>query len=162
MNVSATVQLLFLLGVANGAPVLAKWLIGNRFDWPIDGSARLSDGRSLFGPSKTYRGVATSLLATMAAAELTGLSWENGALIAALAMSGDLFSSFIKRRRGAAPSDQMLGLDQIPEAILPAVFAAWAMGLSFLDVVAVVALFFAAGLVGSRLLFALKIKDRPY
>jgi CDP-2,3-bis-(O-geranylgeranyl)-sn-glycerol synthase len=162
MNLIAIGQVLFLLGVANGAPVLAKWLIGGRFDWPIDGSARLSDGRALFGSSKTYRGVATSLLATMAAAELARLSWAFGAIVAALSMAGDLLSSFAKRRCGAAPSDQMLGVDQIPEAILPALFAAWAMGLSILDVLVVVVLFFIAELVGSRLLFALKIKDRPY
>lgn len=162
MNLIAIGQVLFLLGVANGAPVLAKRLIGSRFDWPIDGSARLSDGRALFGSSKTYRGVATSLLATMAAAELARLSWAFGAIVAALSMAGDLLSSFVKRRCGAAPSDQMLGVDQIPEAFLPALFAAWAMGLSILDVLVVVVLFFIAELAGSRLLFALKIKDRPY
>ncbi len=162
MNVTAVGQLLFLLGAANGAPVLTKRLIGSRFDWPIDSFARHSDGRLLFGPSKTFRGLASSLVVTMAAAELTGLSWSCGAVIAALSMTGDLISSFIKRRRGAAPSDQMLGVDQIPEAILPALFAVWAMDLSLVDVLAVVVLFFVAELLASRVLFALNIKDRPY
>lgn len=162
MNFAAIAQMLFLLAVANGAPVLAKRLIGERFAWPVDGHSRFSDGRSIFGSSKTFRGLATSLLATVAAAELIGLSGGDGALIATLAMLGDLLSSFIKRRRGAAPSDQMLGLDQIPEALLPALFAPPAISLSFADVVAVVGLFFVAELAGSRLLYALNIKDRPY
>lgn len=162
MNVIAVGNLLFLLAIANGAPVLAKWLLGKRLDWPIDGFARLSDGHAIFGSSKTFRGLATSFLATMPAAELVGLHWAHGAAIAALAMCGDLLSSFIKRRRGAAPSDQMLGVDQIPEAFLPALFGAWMMDLTVADIAAVVVLFFIAELVGSRLLYRLKIKDRPY
>lgn len=162
MNLIGIGRLLFLLAAANGAPVLAKWLSGDRFAFPVDGFVRFSDGQPIFGPTKTLRGLAASLLATSLGAELIGLSWRVGAVIAALAMCGDLISSFIKRRRGLKPSDQMLGLDQIPEALLPALFGVRAMGLSLPDVLVVVGLFFVAELAGSRLLFALNIKNRPY
>lgn len=46
-------QLLFLLTLANGAPVVAKWLLGNYYSSPLDGSIKFFDGRPLFGASKT-------------------------------------------------------------------------------------------------------------
>ena len=50
---------------------------------------------------------------------ILGLPWDTGLLIAAGAMAGDLLSSFVKRRFGVAPHGSVLGLDQIPEALLP-------------------------------------------
>jgi len=41
------------------------------------------------------------------------------ATMAGMSMLGDLFSSFIKRSIHLQPHDQALGLDQIPEALLP-------------------------------------------
>ncbi len=162
MNVDGIGRALFLVAAANGAPVLAQWLLGKRGAWPVDCEARLSDGRRVFGPTKTFRGLAASLLATGTAAGLAGLTFRDGALVAALAMSGDLLSSYIKRRKGAAPSDQRLGLDQLPEALAPALFVSRAIDLSLVDVLIVVGLFFLVELAGSRLLYALAIKNRPY
>jgi CDP-2,3-bis-(O-geranylgeranyl)-sn-glycerol synthase len=142
--------------------VLASFVFGRRLAAPVDGGARLRDGRRVFGASKTVRGLAASLLATGAAARAVGASVGEGALVAALAMGGDLFSSFVKRRQGAAPSDQRLGLDQVPEALAPTLYAARAFNLSAADVAAVVGLFFVVELAGSRLLYALAIKNRPY
>jgi CDP-2,3-bis-(O-geranylgeranyl)-sn-glycerol synthase len=77
-------------------------------------------------------------------------------------MVGDLSSSFIKRRLGSRPSSQAIGLDQIPEALLPMLACRAALGLGLLDIVAVVAAFFVGELVASRLLFRLHIRDEPY
>ena len=59
---------------------------------------------------------------------MIGLDWRIGALVAAMAMLGDLFSSFLKRRMGLAPSRQAIGLDQIPESCFPC----WRAGFSCL------------------------------
>jgi len=113
MHTTLIFQLLVLLVVANGAPVLVKKALGDQLAQPFDGGAVLPDGRPLFGSSKTVRGVVSSFLATPLVALLMGFQWEVGALVAGGAVAGDLFSSFVKRRLGFPPSSMALGLDQI-------------------------------------------------
>ena len=38
-------QLLILLAMANGAPVIAKLILGDKFAAPVDGGALVADGR---------------------------------------------------------------------------------------------------------------------
>ena len=156
------VTVLLLLGVANGAPILLNKLLGRRFVYPVDGGLRWRDGRPLFGISKTVGGILAAVAATAIAAKWLGLSFGFGALFGALAMLGDLISSFVKRRRGLKPSSMALGLDQIPEALLPTVAAAFYLELTLLDVVLIVALFFSLEVILSPLLFLLNIRKRPY
>jgi len=73
----------------------------------------------LFGPSKTIRGILISVLITTASAPLIGLDLTIGAIVAGAAMAGDLFSSFVKRRLNFPPSSRALGLDQVPDSLLP-------------------------------------------
>ena len=123
---------------------------------------RFTDGRPVFGRSKTIRGLLVSVVSTALAAQLTGLGWSRGALIAMMAMAGALRSSFSKRRLGMEPSTMAIGLDQIPESGFPALLAAQFVTLSITDVVAVGLLFLGGGLLVSRILYALKVRDRPY
>src|SRR5579864_770672 len=109
-------ELLLLLTIANGAPVIAKRLLGDRLAFPLDGGSRLSDGQPLFGGSKTVRGVVLCVVATSAFARLLGIGYAIGALVAVAAMAGDLLSSFTKRRLHLQPSTMFIGLDQIPES----------------------------------------------
>jgi len=155
-------KLLVLLAVANGAPVLAKRLLGDRLARPLDGGAIFIDGRPLFGPSKTIRGIVLALAATPLAAALMGLSWQLGVVVAGLAVVGDLLSSFVKRRMGLPSSSMALGLDQIPESLLPLLGAWLFVPLSLLDVLVGVAAFFAGELILSRILFHLNLRERPY
>jgi CDP-2,3-bis-(O-geranylgeranyl)-sn-glycerol synthase len=77
-------------------------------------------------------------------------------------MLGDLFSSFLKRRMGLPPSAMLLGVDQIPESVLPLLACAPLLELGLFDIVLGTAVFFAGGLVLSRLLFRLNIRERPF
>src|SRR3974390_2699197 len=104
MQTSLIVRMLVLLSVANGAPVLARDLLRNRFAPPVDGGAKFSDGRPLLGTSKTFRGIALAVAATSLCAPLLGWGWGIGFRIGLAAMVGDLASSFIKR-----PPDIPLG-----------------------------------------------------
>ena len=104
MHLLLIAQLLTLLAVANGTPIIVEKFLGKFLAFPIDGGLELTDGKPLFGSSKTLRGLALSLLATTAFAPLISLSWKVGALVSATAMLGDLLSSFLKRRMGLAPS----------------------------------------------------------
>lgn len=155
-------EVLMLLALANGAPIAAKRVLGDRLARPVDGGLRLPDGRPLLGSSKTVRGLVVALAATTLGAVLLGEPWTLGLIVGAAAMAGDLLSSFVKRRLGLAPSARATGLDQIPEALLPALAAMQAMGLTWMDVAAIVAVFFAGGIVLSRWLYRLGFRDRPH
>lgn len=162
MHLLAILQVLVLLAVANGAPVAAKKIFGRRLSLPVDLGARFVDGRPLFGRSKTIRGILTAVLMTTLAAPLIGLDWETGTLAGAMAMAGDLVSSFTKRRIGLPASSRAVGIDQLPESLLPALACRDALSLTVADIAAVLAVFFAGEIVLSRLLYALHLRDEPY
>jgi CDP-archaeol synthase len=158
----AVFNILLLLGVANGTPILAKKLLGRRYAWPLDGGLKWPDGHALFGPSKTVRGVLLSVACTALVAPMLGMSIWLGAALAAFSMLGDLLSSFIKRRMGLKPHSQALGLDQIPESALPLVFLHAQLGITAWQGLIVVVLFFVLELLLSRLLYRWHLRDRPY
>ena len=155
-------KLLLLLTIANGAPLLAKKAWGHALAQPLDAGMRFVDRRPVFGPSKTVRGVLVSVAATAAAAPLVGIAWWIGALLGATAMAGDLFSSFIKRRLDRPPSSRAIGLDHIPESLLPLLACQKALALTLADIGIVVAVFFAGAVVLSRLLYRLGLRDEPH
>jgi hypothetical protein len=162
MHSLTLLKVLVLLALANGAPVFAKKLLGARFSRALDGGARWFDGRPVFGASKTLRGLGASVLLTTAGAPLLGLAPAVGALVAVAAMAGDLLSSFVKRRLGLPPSSRATGLDQVPESLLPLLACQGALGLSVVDIVLGVAVFFVGEVLLSRLLYRVHLRDRPY
>ena len=155
-------QSVLLLTLANGAPVVAKKLFGNHLAFPLDAGALFFDGQPLLGPSKTIRGVVTSVAATAVIAPLLGLTLAAGGLVAALAMIGDLFSSFVKRRLRFPPSSQAIGLDQVPESLLPLLACQKMLSLTLIDVSIAVGVFLIGELIISRVLYALRLRDEPY
>ncbi len=155
-------QLLILLIIANGIPIIAKNVLGQRFTYPVDGGISFFDGKPLFGKSKTIRGILLSIILTPFAALLLGFDWYIGAIIAGTAMLGDLFSSFIKRRMNMPPSSMALGLDQIPETLIPLLACQSLLALTTGDIITTVVIFFIVELVLSRILYKLNIRDRPY
>lgn len=159
---SPILPLMLLLTMANGAPVVTKKIFGSRFAVPLDFGARFFDGRPVFGSSKTIRGIVAAILASTACAPLVGLDLSIGAIVAGTAMTGDLFSSFVKRRLKLPPSSQALGLDQIPESLLPLLACRNALSLTAADIVIGVGIFFAGELVLSLLLFRIHLRDEPY
>ncbi|EIG63669.1 CDP-diglyceride synthetase [Bradyrhizobium sp. JR1.5] len=155
-------QLLVLMTLANGTPIVAKKIFGPRFSFPVDAGIVLFDGRPLFGPSKTIRGILISVIITTASAPLIGLDPTIGAIVAGAAMAGDLFSSFLKRRLNYPPSSQALGLDQIPESLFPMLACRDALSLTIADIALGVGVFFIGALILSRFLFRANLRDEPY
>lgn len=153
---------LLLLLIANGAPVIAHNLFGQAYAQAIDGGRRFIDGKPLLGRSKTIRGVLAAVLCTALAAWILQQGLLFGALFAAYAMLGDLFSSFIKRRLAIAPSGMALGLDQIPEVLFPLLAFRQQLTLDWYDVWIIVCVFFVLELVLSGILYRLKLRKRPY
>jgi hypothetical protein len=155
-------QLLALLAAANGTPVIAKDILGDRFAIRIDGGAKFIDGRPALGSSKTVRGIFLSILVTSALGPVVGLNWKIGMLVAIVAMAGDLFSSFLKRRINLPAGGKATGLDQVPESLFPLLACRSTLKLTALDIVAGVAIFFVGELLLSRLLHHFGLRDRPY
>jgi hypothetical protein len=162
MQLLVVLKLLTLLTVANGAPVFAKNVLRDRFACPVDGGSRFVDQRRLFGPSKTVRGVVVSVVLTAACAPVLGLPWKVGATVGSLAMAGDLFSSFLKRRMALPAAAKATVLDQAPESLFPLLACRHALSLAVADIVVTMVVFFVGEIVVSRLLYKLHLRDRPY
>jgi hypothetical protein len=77
-------------------------------------------------------------------------------------MAGDLFSSFVKRRLGLAASSRAPGLDQIPEALAPLLAIASPAALGVAEIIIVTGLFFFGSQALSRLMFDLRVRERPF
>ena len=162
MQLLHILQLLVLITLANGAPIIAKKIFGPRFSFPLDAGTVFFDGRPLFGASKTIRGILISVLITTASAPLIGLDLTIGAIVAGAAMAGDLFSSFVKRRLNSPPSSHALGLDQVPESLFPMLACRDALSLTIADIALGVGIFFIGALILSRFLFRAHLRDEPY
>ncbi len=156
------VPLLVLLLLANGTPLVLRKALGKRLAYPVDGDRDFIDGHPVFGPAKTLRGLAGAVALSVAAAPLVGLDWRIGLAVGSLAMAGDLFSSFVKRRLGRASSSPFVGLDQIPDSLFPLLACMGPLGLTPADVAISVALFFVGELLVSRVLYAFDLRERPY
>lgn len=155
-------QLLFLICIANGVPVLARKLLGEHWQQPIDGGRRLPDGQFLFGATKTWRGLLLAIAGTGLAGLLIGLPVAVSLLIGAAAMLGDLLSSFTKRRLRRPSSSKAAGLDQIPEALLPLLLSMPLLGHGWPTVIVVCALFVALDVGLSPFLYRIGIRRQPH
>ena len=124
---TAALKILCFLFWGNLLPPLASLALGDRLAKPLDHGTTWFDGRPLFGPHKTIRGILTSLIGSTLAFPLLGVSWQTAMAAGALLMAGDLLSSFIKRRLHLASGESVFGLDQIFEALLPALYLAGRM-----------------------------------
>jgi CDP-diglyceride synthetase len=155
-------QLLVLMTLANGTPIVAKKIFGPCLARPLDAGIKFFDGLPLFGASKTIRGIVASILITTASAPLIGLDLTIGAIVAGATMAGDLFSSFMKRRLNLPPSSQARGLDQVPESLFPMLACRGALSLTIADIALGVGIFFIGELILSRLLYRVHLRDEPY
>lgn len=158
----ALIHLFILIILANGAPILAHNLFGDKGDFPVDAHLRLFDKRRLFGHSKTWRGLFASLLLTSLLAWLLGYSIQTGLLIALAAMSGDLLTSFIKRRLNMPSSNMAPLLDQFAESLFPALAVMNVFALTPLNIVLLVLAFILFDLLFSQLLYRIGLRRRPY
>jgi hypothetical protein len=125
--------------LANGLPALLGLLL--RPARPLDGGRLMADGRPLFGPSKTWRGLGAAAVGTTLAGLALGLHWNLGFGVAAGAMLGDLIASWTTRRLGCPAGAAMPVLDQIPEVVIPVLVTKTELALSWPDVTVVILAF---------------------
>ena len=153
---------LLLLLTANGAPILVHLVLGERWRRPLDGGWQFLDGQPLFGASKTIVGVVGALVASTILAQFLDLGWRIGLLVGGIAMLGDLLSSFFKRRMGLPPSAMALGLDQVPESLLPLMACAPLLELTWIQVLLLTLVFVVLEIILSRVAYYFGIRKQPY
>lgn len=156
------IKLFILVVVANGAPVVAARLLGRVYDCPLDAGMLLPDKQPLFGESKTGRGIVAALLVTLIVGQLLEIRPQISLSIAFFAMAGDLLSSFIKRRLAKPAGSMMIGLDQIPESLLPLLAVRSQLALDYQLILLLVGAFVIVELALSWLLYKLRIRRHPY
>ncbi len=162
MSVSvAQAAALLLVIVANGAPLLMGALFRDRGAWRADLGATLFDGFALFGATKTVRGIVAAVLMTSLTAGACGLPLRAGSAVGALAMTGDLLTSFLKRRLGLKSSARVLLFDHVPECVLPCWYLVGTMGFDFIDLLAVTASFACLAPVITAIFRRVEIGIRP-
>lgn len=155
-------KLLLILISANGAPVILYCYHGDRYSWPVDHHYVLADGKRLLGPSKTWRGFLSGALCAAVVSFLVGLSFWFGLLFGFLSLVGDALSSFIKRRMNRPSSSRAVGIDQIPEAVVPLIFGFFYLGYSVETVLIVTLSFFLLNILVSPVLYQMGIRKRPH
>jgi predicted MPP superfamily phosphohydrolase len=142
-------KVLILLWLINFAPPLLAHFLADQWNRPLDHGKLFRDGRPLFGPHKTERGVLGALLMGYVAGLFLGYHWWVGITCAFLSMAGDLLSSFIKRRLGQPSGTVTPGLDQLFEGLLPLTVLAGYHSLRTAEVVVLLAVFAAGAFLGS-------------
>lgn len=161
MNIEL-LQLLLLIVIANGAPILIRAVFNDVFNTAIDFGHMLPDNRPIFGNSKTWRGIVAAFVATSITAWLLGYTPQIGLLVAIYAVLGDLTSSFIKRRMGKPASSMAPLLDQIPEALFPALMMMQTFKLDTLAIIQLVLIFIIIELLLSHILYKWGVRKHPY
>src|SRR5262249_51054147 len=145
-------ELLILLALANGTPVVAKRVFGRRLGQPLDAGTMFRDGPLVRNVQDLQRH--RPRRPRHDRCRFVARPWlEDGGFGGAMAMAGDLFASFVKRRLWLISSSQAIGLDQIPESLFPLLACRLLMPITALDIATATVLFFVGELVLSRLLF---------
>lgn len=146
------IRLLLFLLIANFLPPLVSLITRRHPGRPLDFGYLCPDGYRLFGPNKTLRGAASTLIGcAFLGPFLLQTSWQSGALAGLLVMSGDLLSSFIKRRLSCPSGTQIRILDQIFEGLFPLLYLAPTLEIGFPDTVITLALFILIAIVGAQI-----------
>lgn len=151
MDVATALAALLMVVAANSTPWLMGRLCGEWLVYPLDCKMRWHDGVRLFGSHKTWRGVIAAIIACGLTSTLLGLGLTLGMKFGALAMTGDALSSGIKRRLRLPPGTEVLGLDQLPEVLLPLWVSNGALHLNSLEMIVVAVAFLSLDAATSRL-----------
>ncbi|MCP4137013.1 MAG: CDP-archaeol synthase [bacterium] len=143
------IKILIVLWAVNSAPPLLSFLFGDKGDIPLDRGRTFFDNKPLWGEHKTVRGTLGGILAGVAAGFIVGFPLLTGFLTGLLSMTGDLVSSFIKRRFELNSGYMVPGLDQLFEGVLPFVILVPEFSLSPWEVIIALACFSLVAFVGS-------------
>jgi len=147
--VPITLKVIGFLIWVNLLPPVASLIWGDRFNKPLDGNSLWLDNYPVFGPHKTIRGIVISFFGGIVIAPLFGLTFWVACIASLLAMTGDLLSSFIKRRFNIASGKNVAVLDQIFESLFPVLFLMHYMNLTLWQIIVILLCFVPVAYLGS-------------
>jgi len=156
------VLILIFLGLCNSLPILGRVILKGYLSTPIDMGYNWIDGRPLLGPHKTWRGLAITVVGTGLASYFTPLGLKLGIDLAMYSISGDLISSFVKRRLGLKSGQKALLLDQGPESFLPLWILKDRLSISWAEISLILIFFIILEIGLSPLLYYLHIRRNPH
>lgn len=151
---------------ANGAPVI----FGGSY--PLDFGKKLIDGRPIFGPNKTVRGLVAGILV----GTLVGWAQENlapniglekGSVILGFALSlgaviGDLIGSFAKRRLNIQPGAPLPISDQVDFVLVALLFSVAAGPPTVSAAIMIIVLTLPIHLSANIIAYLLHLKKSPW
>lgn len=146
-----TLHIIVFLLLVNGIPPLIALLTNDRFNYRVDGGKSWFDGHPLFGSNKTVRGLITAICGGTLAFPLIGQAWWIAGITAFLAMTGDLLSSFIKRRFIVPSGKDLPIIDQLFESLFPLIFLNYFIDINLLQNIAVLVIFITFAYSSSKL-----------
>jgi len=168
-------------GMANVTPViLAKAPVLKHWNAPID-MGRSWRGKRIFGDHKTWRGLATGIIAGTLVLWLQVALFESGGWVQAFsplnysevsilglgillsfgALSGDAGKSFFKRRANVPSGRSWFPFDQLDYIAGGLLLSTLVVQLSFAEYAWIVLIWFGLHLISSYLGYLLKFKDHP-
>jgi len=136
--------------LVNFLPFVASLLCEERFSRPIDGGLLWRDGRPLLGSHKTFRGLLAGVLGGVIISPMLTITWPVAAGAALLSMSGDLLTSFIKRRLHYPSGKPVPVFDHLFESLFPLLFLYNFLQLSLWHITAILTLFLVFAHLGSQ------------
>jgi len=150
----------FLLFV-NFMPALAREILGKRFTYPLDRGIIWFDNRFIFGPHKTIRGVLASLLGGSFFFVIWPFDLITTITASVLVSTGDLLTSFLKRRFRYKTGKVVPIADQFLEGLLPVAFLASRPGIDHFYALLALLLFIPISYAGSLIWNYLIYKTSP-
>ena len=150
--------------LANMAPPFARFWTG--WNHPIN--------ERWLGSHKTVVGALAGISVAIIAAMLQSrIAWQGsivdydrwpviGLLLGAGAIGGDLTKSFLKRRIGIPPGGRWIPFDQLDFVIGALVLIAAPAGLSWSDVILILAISFGGDILVNHLAFALHVRETAW
>ena len=114
-----SIKLLVLLWLINLTPPMIAHYLKDKWDTPLDKGRLFRDGNPLLGSHKTLRGFLGGMITGVLVGLLFGFPFGVAFLAGTLSMTGDLVSSFIKRRFNKPSGSLVPGLDQLFEGAFP-------------------------------------------
>jgi CDP-2,3-bis-(O-geranylgeranyl)-sn-glycerol synthase len=156
------ILILLLLGWSNFLPILGRAVLEERLSVPLDMGYKWIDGRYLLGPHKTWRGIIISVIGTGLAGYFTPFGLVLGLKLAICSMSGDLISSFAKRRMGLKSGSKAFLLDQGLESFLPLWLLKDSLFICRTEIILIISSFALLEIGLSPFLYRLHIRRSPH
>ncbi|MBL0700162.1 MAG: CDP-archaeol synthase, partial [Desulfosarcina sp.] len=144
-------KVLILLLLINSAPPMIAFFFPGIVRRPVDCGFRFFDGYPFLGKHKTVAGFLSGILAGCIFGFVMGFPLIIGFLAGLLSMTGDSFTSFIKRRLNIGSGIDIFLLDQFFEGLFPILLIQRFYSFSWNQTLLLLLLFIVMAWAGSKL-----------